>query len=126
MIVLDASVLIAYWAAGDVHRSGAFEVLDTDDDLVLHPVTIAETLVWPIRESREREALADIARLGIDSHSPMPDEPVNVARIRVETGLKLPDAYVLATATALGATLATFDRRLADAARQSGLDVLGA
>jgi predicted nucleic acid-binding protein len=126
MIVLDANVLIAFWSAGDPHAARAFEILDTEEDLVLNPVTFAETLVWPIREGREDEALGDHARLGVERFTPAIDEPLKVARLRAETRLKLPDVYVLATAIELGATLATFDRRLADAARDRGLAVAGA
>jgi predicted nucleic acid-binding protein len=125
MIVLDANVLISYWGAPDVHTSRAFEVLDTEDDLILHPVTLAESLVGPARVGGEAEAANDIVRLGIERHVPLLDEPANVARIRASTRLKLPDAYVLATAEHLGATLATFDRRLADAARERGVEVIG-
>ncbi|WP_165808039.1 MULTISPECIES: PIN domain-containing protein [unclassified Microbacterium] len=126
MIVLDANVLISFWAEGDAHAADAFEILDTEEDLVLHPVTLAETLVWPVREQRESEALEDHARLGVERLTPATDEPLRVARLRAETGLKLPDAYVLAAAIMLGATLATFDRRLADIARERGVEVVGA
>lgn len=54
------------------------------------------------------------------------DEPIRVARVRAETRLKLPHVYVLATAIELDATLATFDKRLADAARERGVEVVGA
>ena len=126
MIMLDANVLISFWSEVDVHRSDAYAILDTEDDLVLHPVTLAETLVWPIRDSREQEALDDIARLGIEHHTPLIDEPLRAARLRAETGLKLPDVYVLAAAIEHGAVLATFDRRVADTARERGVTVLGA
>lgn len=126
MIILDANVLISFWSAVDVHRSAAYAILDTEEDLVLHPVTLAETLVWPIRDRREQEALDDIARLGIERHAPLVDEPLRVARLRSEARLTLPDAYVLATAIELGATLATFDNRMADAARERGVAVVGA
>lgn len=126
MIVLDANVLISFWADDDPHAADAFEILDTEDDLVLHPVTLAETLVWPVHEQRENEALEDHARLGVERLTPALDEPLRVARLRAETGLKLPDTYVLATAIMLGATLATFDRRLADVARERGVEVVGA
>ncbi|UJP11013.1 PIN domain-containing protein [Microbacterium sp. KUDC0406] len=125
MIVLDANILVAYWSTDDAHADAAFEVLDTEDDLVLHPATLAETLVWPVRRSEEQAALTDLTRLGIERHEPLPDEPLNVARLRAETRLKLPDAYVLATAIAHEATLATLDARLASAARARSVAVIG-
>lgn len=126
MIVLDANVLISYWGTGDVLADAAFDVLDTEEDLILHPVTLAETLVWPIQNNDEDAALGDLARLGIERHEPRLDEVVHAARLRVMTQLKLPDCYVLATAIAHNATLATFDKRLADAARGQGVAVIGA
>lgn len=126
MIVLDANVLISYWGEPEIRSATAFEILDSDDDLVLHPVTLAESLVGPVRVGRDIEAANDIVRLGIDRYSPLIDEPLRVARLRAQTRLNLPDAYVLATAAHLAATLATFDRRLADVARERGIDVRGA
>lgn len=126
MIILDASVLISYWGGADAHTPLALDILDTEDELVMHPVTLAEWLVGPVRVGREADALADFARLGVERHSPTIDEPVRVARLRAETRLKLPDAYVLAASIAGEATLATFDHRLADVARERGVTVLGA
>lgn len=93
---------------------------------MLHPVTLAEALVGPVRVGVESEATDDVARLGIERHVPLIDEPLNVARIRADTGLKLPDAYVLATAEHFDATLATFDGRLSQVARDRGVTVVGA
>ncbi|WP_336628308.1 MULTISPECIES: type II toxin-antitoxin system VapC family toxin [unclassified Microbacterium] len=126
MIVVDANVIIAFWTPDDPHADESMEILDTEEDLVLHPVTLAETLVWPVREGREDEAVQDVARLGVERHAPLLDEPVRVARLCAESRLKLPDAFVLATTEELGATLATFDQRLADVARERGVPVLGA
>lgn len=126
MIVLDANVLISYWGALDTHTAAAFEILDTEEDLMLHPVTLAESLVGPIRVGREQSALEDYARLGVERHEPLIDEPEHVARLRAETKLTLPDCYVLATTIEHGASLATFDQRLADVARKRGIVVLGA
>ncbi|WP_165310957.1 type II toxin-antitoxin system VapC family toxin [Microbacterium protaetiae] len=126
MIVLDASILIAYWTTDDAHADDAFSILDTEEDLLLHPVTLAETLVWPVRERRERAAVDDVARLGIERYAPLFDEPLRVASLRAATTLRLPDVYVLATAIEHGATLATFDRRLAGAARDHHVAVVGA
>lgn len=126
MIVLDANVLISSWGRPDAHSAAAFEILETEEELVLHPVTLSESLVGPIRVGSEAEAIEDVARLGIERYASGLDEPLRAARLRAETGLKLPDVYVLATAIDLDATLATFDARLASAARERGVDVVGA
>ncbi|MGB3731033.1 type II toxin-antitoxin system VapC family toxin [Microbacterium sp.] len=126
MIVLDANVLISYWGRPDSHTDATYSILDTEDELLIHPITLAETLVAPVREGREDDALSAYARLGVERHDPTLDEPVRVARLRAETRLKLPEAYVLAAAIEMQAALATFDKRLADAARERGVAVLGA
>ncbi|GAA4482285.1 PIN domain-containing protein [Microbacterium panaciterrae] len=125
MIVLDANVLISYWGRPDAHTEASYELLDTEEELTIHPVTLAETLVGPVRAGREEDALQAFLRLGVERYSPLADESLRTARLRALTGLKLPDTYVLATAIALDATLATFDRRLADAARERGIAVQG-
>ena len=126
MIVLDANVLIAYWGTPDAHTGAALEMLDTEEELILHPVTLAEALVGPTRVGLEQDAMADFTRLGVERHVPALDEPFRVAGLRAATRLKLPDAYVLASAIERDATLATFDRRLADAARERAVLVVGA
>jgi predicted nucleic acid-binding protein len=126
MIVLDANVLISYWGRPDAHTEASYAVLDTEEELTIHPVTLAETLVAPIREGREEDALQAFLRLGVERYSPLADEPLRAARLRARTGLKLPDTYVLAVAEELHASIATFDRRLADAAREQGVTVVGA
>jgi predicted nucleic acid-binding protein len=65
MIVLDASVLIAHLNAGDPHQTRAFEVLDTDEELLVHPLSLSEALGRPTEQARAQEALETFARIGI-------------------------------------------------------------
>lgn len=127
MIVLDASVVIAHLAVHDAHSSAAFELLDTEEDLGIHPVTLAEALVRPAIEGAEvltRSRL--LGSLGIVQLAPPTDEPLALARLRAHTGLRLPDCCVLAAVEREGAELATFDARLAKVARERGVVVLDA
>lgn len=126
MIALDASVLISFWGPGDAHRETAFDILGTEEDLSMHPMTVAESLVGQTRIGMLDDALRDMDRLEIEQHVPAHDEPQRLAALRVQTALKLPDCCVLAAAIELGATLATFDARLASVARDRGLEVVGA
>jgi predicted nucleic acid-binding protein len=50
------------------------------------------------------------------------DVVVALAELRVSSGLRMPDCCVLLAAHATGGTVATFDHRLADAARAGGFD----
>ena len=126
MIVLDASVLIAHSAGHDVHGAAAFDILDTDEELFIHPLNLAEYLVGPTRIGSESLALGTLDRLGVRRSLPAFDEPVELARLRAKTGLKLPDCCVLVAALQLKASVATFDERLARAARELGLVAVGA
>ena len=55
---------------------------------------------------------ADLAAIGIEvDRSPI--DPMQLARLRVDTGCKLPDCCVLALAVARSAPVLTFDDRLA-------------
>jgi predicted nucleic acid-binding protein len=123
VIVLDASVLIAHFAVADRHSSRAFEILDTEDELSVHPLTLAEVLVKPAREDRAAIVLAQVDRLGVERIGAMADEPVALAQLRAQTGLRLPDCCVLVAAERTAAAVATFDARLAAVARERGLEV---
>lgn len=126
MIVVDASVLIAHLIEGDAHSAHALEILDTEEELVIHPMTLAETLVGPVRVGRETQAQSIMASLGVERFVPPFDEPLALARLRADTRLRLPECCVLSAALREGATLATFDTRLAGVARSMGVDVVGA
>ena len=127
MIVLDASVLIAYLDGDDSHHTAAESVLvaAVDDNLAASSITLAEVLVAPVREGRLDQTLAALSDLEIQE-LPLPaDSAVQLARLRAGLGLKMPDCCVLlATEDAAAATIATFDGRLAQAATGRGLLVL--
>ncbi len=124
MIVLDASILISHLVA-DRHAERALEIVDTEEDLGLHRTTLAECLVGPVRVGREAEAITTFERLGIEPLGWHEDEPLLLARLRAQTRLRIPDCCVLAGTLLAGATLATFDRRLAEAAAGHGVAVIG-
>lgn len=125
MIVLDASVLIAHLAGGDAHADRALDIIDTEEELAIHSVTLAECLVGPARLHREAEALQAIERLGIEQLPFGPQQPIALAKLRADTVLRLPDCCVLAAAIETGARLATFDDRLARVASDQGVEVVG-
>ena len=112
MIVVDASVLIAFLDPSDVHHVAAVEMLaDAAPPLVVHPVTAAEVLVAPVRNGVADAVWADLVAIGVEIDD-IPMDPLQLARLRVETGCKLPDCCVLASAAAHGVPVATFDERL--------------
>jgi len=111
-MVVDASVLIAFLDHTDKHHAAAIELLAKVERFVVHPLTLAEALVHPVRVGVEDDVLARLSAIGM-TVSPLSVDPVGLARIRVRSGLKMPDCVVLACATAHGYEIATFDERLA-------------
>ena len=126
MIVLDASVLIAHLDDRDIHHSAAEALLAVaaTEDLLAHPVSLAEVLVAPVRLGRQDVVTAALAALEVAEWSPTSGEPLRLAELRVRTGLKLPDCCVLSAALSTRSALATFDDRLAVAARELGVEIV--
>lgn len=125
MIALDASVVIAHLSSRDPHHpaAGRFFRAHLDAEFIMHPLTLTEVLVGPIRAGAGSAAEHHLAELGIVEWVPRPGA-ARLARIRAETSLKLPDCCVLDAAVENGAALATFDERLAKAAESFGVEVL--
>lgn len=126
MIVLDASVLIAYLDGEDSQHAAAEALLmgAVDDDFAASSLTLAEVLVVPARDGRldaVREALREleVAELPFPAKS-----AVRLAQLRASTGLKLPDCCVLLAAEDVGARLACFDDRLLRVAESRNMLVL--
>lgn len=123
-MILDASVAIALRSPEDPHAERAAAIVLAADDLVIHPVTLAECLVAPARAGRARDARRLLVeRLGIRVWAPEDDEPERIAELRAATRVALPDCYPLLVAVTLGVPVATFDGYLAAAARGHGVAV---
>lgn len=126
MTVLDASVLIAHLDTADAqhHRALRLLVAAAGSPLRASPITLAEALVAPARRGLLERARGALSDLGIED-VPLPeDAPVRLARLRAETGCTLPDCCALLAAEQVGDRVATFDQRLATAARRRGHHVL--
>jgi len=126
LIVLDASVLIAHFDGGDVHHARATALLAgaPGEAKAASLLTLSEVLVGPARAGRLDHAISVLDQLQILTQHLPSDAPVRLALLRAETSLKLPDCCVLLAAEQTGAALATFDHRLAGAAKQRGLVLL--
>jgi predicted nucleic acid-binding protein len=128
VIVLDASVLVGFFERGDVHHDAAAELLNmhAGEPWAASTITVAELLVGPARAGEMKLAAASSAleALGIDELPVPHDSGAELARLRATSGLKLPDCCVLQAAHHAAAKVATFDDRLAGAARARGLEVL--
>ena len=121
MIVVDASVLIAHLAPDQFDAERAANILDTEDALIMHPLTVAECAVGPARVGELAVFQRAITRLGLDVWQPDSAHAYRVATLRATSPLKLPDCCVLDAARTLSASLATFDEQLAKVARSLGI-----
>ena len=126
MIVLDASVLIAYLDGEDDYHTAAEALLTQaiEDDLAANSLTLAEVLVVPARDGRLDQTLAVLRDLEIQELPFPPDAAVRLAQLRATAGLKMPDCCVLLAAQDAAASVASFDERLTQAAEKRNLPVL--
>ena len=127
MIVADASWIVALRDPHDHHHAIATAVNEetAGEDVLVHPVTLAECLVAPARMGVLDGAAAAL-RAAFEIGDVDDDAPVRWAALRADSGLRLPDAIVLDTALHHRArAIATFDDRLSSCARDRGLTVLG-
>jgi predicted nucleic acid-binding protein len=123
LIVLDASVLIAHFDAGDPHHEKARRLLKkyNGEQLGASAITLAETLVSPARAGRLVDAEAALDRLGVVELVLDEGSPGLLAAMRTESGMKLPDCCVLLAARDHDAAVASFDKRLLAAAKKLNL-----
>ena len=112
MIVVDASALIAFLNPNDAHHRDAVSLLaEATPPLIVHPITAAEVLVAPVREGVADAVWADLVAIGVEvDHTAI--DPRQLAVLRAETGCKMPDCCVIASARNRGAGVITFDERL--------------
>jgi toxin FitB len=112
MIIVDASVLIAFLDSNDGHHAAAVDLLEhAVPPLIVHPITAAEVLVAPTRRGIADQVWSDLIAIGVEIDD-TPLDPLLLSRLRVETGCKLPDCCVVASAHAHRVSIATFDGRL--------------
>ena len=126
MIVLDASVLIAHLDQRDAHHARATELLSTTgaEPLGASTITLAEILVAPTRSDRLADVSVALERLGVPELRLGDDAPRRLARLRVDSGCKLPDCCVLLAAEENAGVVASFDSALIEAADRLGISTL--
>jgi predicted nucleic acid-binding protein len=126
VIVLDANVMIGVFYPSDAHHDKAAALLERHaaHGFIVHPITLAESLVGAAKVGRLNQVRRQIQNMGIDVFVPDDDEPVLIAELRSNTGLKLPDCCVLAASLGLSAPLLSFDDKLIDCARGQSIDLI--
>jgi predicted nucleic acid-binding protein len=125
-LLLDAVILIGALDGSDAHHDRARErfvlARERQDPLSISLVNLTEVLTALAADASKLAAAREaIAALGIAIHQPSEAIAVDAARLRGHHPISLPDAYLLATAKHTGSTIASFDRKVRDAADREGL-----
>jgi predicted nucleic acid-binding protein len=125
VIVLDAGALIALINERDAHHVWARELFTstTGEEWVISSLNLAEVMVHPVRAGKAEEFMRGIEGLRLRVEGTQPAHATELARLRAETSLKMPDVIALHLASGLSASLATVDRRLAEKASEFGCEV---
>jgi predicted nucleic acid-binding protein len=123
LTVLDASVIVGYFDAGDAHHEDARAIVAGAEALRASVLTVGEASVEAVRAGRLDELLAAFARIQLGTVGVGAEDAPSLARLRALTGLKMPDCCVLHAAITVGAdAIGTRDRKLAKAAREHGME----
>jgi predicted nucleic acid-binding protein len=121
-LLLDADVLIGALDSSDAHHQRARELFvrarECRDSLSISVMNLIEPAADAARLAAAREA---IAALGVTIQQPSEAIAVDAARLRGRHPISLPDAYLLASPKHVGATIASFDRKVKQAAEREGL-----
>jgi predicted nucleic acid-binding protein len=127
VIMLDASVVIAFLDSDDAQHDTAQALLarEVDDEFAINLLTLAEVLVGPAREGRVQAVMDTLRDLEVAQVDFASGSSVQLAQLRADTRLRMPDCCVLLSAVAESARVASFDNRLNQAAANLGLTALG-
>jgi predicted nucleic acid-binding protein len=121
--VVDASILIAHLDDTDPHSDAASTILADAEVLAASTLTLAEVFVGPARAGRLADAISAVDQIGIREVALGQSDAEALARLRAESGLRLPDCCVLHACAVTGArAIATRDQRLAGVAAARGLE----
>lgn len=125
VVVLDASALIALVSSKESHHLWALDMFrDTAAfELQMSSLTQAEAMVHPAREGEVEKFETMIQSLGIEITPIELGDSSSLAKLRVKSSLKMPDVAVLNQALKVNGTVATTDKKLADAAKHLGCGV---
>jgi predicted nucleic acid-binding protein len=123
MIVLDASVLIAFADPDDAHHEAARQIMKSGDQLCVCALTGAEAMVSASPAQRQ-QWLALFASFSITVLPITAADMPGIAAMRAESRLRMPDALVLYAARQTEAKVASFDHTLLSRAANLGISTI--
>jgi predicted nucleic acid-binding protein len=122
VVVFDSDVLIGFLKVDDAHHEQAVEQVRASlvpgARRLLCAVNYAEILIGPLRVGREERVKQMLMHFTIETVHVDDELAEQAASVRARTGLKLPDAFALATAVHAGhrgstdVSLASFDKKV--------------
>ena len=115
-VLLDTSVLIAFFDSSDEHHDVASAALDSGSNTFeISVISFMEMLVWPAKKSvREVDRVKKILRDFASAIHPV-DREIAALAAMARGKSRAADALISATASAMGTGLWTFDQDLAKA-----------
>ena len=125
-VVFDANALIALVDSKNPFHSWAMRtyLTLTGEDLHISSLTYAEVLVHPERAGKTSVFMKNLSKAGFRVEPLSDTDSVGLAKIRVTSKLKMPDAVVLHLAQSLGARIMTTDDQLIKAANNQKIRVI--
>jgi predicted nucleic acid-binding protein len=119
IVVLDASALIALLSSDDPHHDWAVRMfLDTVAwQFQMTVLNQAEAMIHPTKAGKLKQFHAAVDRLRIEIVPVESSDGAQLAKIRADTNLRMPDVLVLHQALKVDGAIATTDKVLAEAAR---------
>lgn len=117
-VILDSSVLISIYYEGDAHSELVRNYMaEKDNTYLISVISLAETLTHASgKGARAVDHMVEGIRFAVTEIFDVNQEvAIAAAKVRIQQGIKMPDAIISATATLHGAELWTLDRKLAKA-----------
>lgn len=122
VVVFDSDVLIGFLKVDDAHHEQAVEQVRASlvpgTRRLLCAVNYAEILIGPLRAGRAERVKQMLTHFTIETVEVDGALAEQAATVRARTGLKLPDAFAVATALHVGhrgsmdVSLASFDKKV--------------
>lgn len=122
VVVFDSDVLIGFMNPDDAHHEDAVEWMRLATrprtERWISAVNYAELLVGPLKQGKQEHVRAMLTSLSITTATVDMPLAEHAAAVRARTGLRLPDAFALATGIHLehrgrsDVRLATFDKKI--------------
>lgn len=122
MIVFDASALIALLDRHDAHHSEVRSALEDHpgETTAASGLSVAEALVHPARANELDKAVSALQMLELEVLDIPASAAPQLATLRAEHQLRMPDCCVLLAADACSATVLSTDRALRTVAARLG------